>query len=406
MNIKFGFRNILKNKRRSFITMIAITLGFSALNLFGGYIASIYSGLTDQAIIGERLGHLTIVKQDYFTKGKLYPEKFTFSKEEVTRVSSILGGIQGVKLFSPRLDLSGLITNGKVSTIFISEGIRPRDMAVIRGKYADLPGMLDENNPIGGAVSSELASLLGLNKGDDAVLMTTTLDGQINALDVNVADIYNTGNVGTNDKFVLLPYSYAQELYDLKGASRLVVLLDDITLTEPVKKQLQARFTEAGMQLEVKTWIEMSSFYKQVKSLFDMIFLFIFIIVLIIVVMSILNTMGMSVMERTREIGTLRSLGMKRRAIVSIFSTEGMLLAFIGCSVGLAITYFVAGAVNILDIKYVPPSSSDPVLLSIELHSPEVLATFVFMVFLGLLAALMPARKASRMQIVDALGHI
>lgn len=406
MNIKFGIRNIFNNKRRSIVTIIAITMGFSSLNLFGGYIQSIYTGLTEQAIIGERLGHLTVVKKDYFTKGKLFPEKYTFTQKELLALQGVLENSEGVKLISPRMDISGLITNGKVSTIFISEGIRPGDMKIIRGKYSDLPGMLDEENPIGGAVSEELASLLGLKIGDDAVLMLTTLDGQINALDLNVAETYNTGNVGTNDKYVLLPFSYAQEIYDHKGASRIIVLLDDISLIPAVMDNMRKQLSVIGLEVDIKTWKEMSGFYKQVRTMFDMIFMFIFIIVLIIVVMSILNTMGMSVMERTSEIGTMRSLGMRSYKVLSIFSVEGMLLAAIGCAIGFVLTYTIAEFINYMGIRYVPPSSSDPVLLTIELRNVEIITTFGFMVVLGLVASVIPARKASKINIVDALSHI
>lgn len=406
MNLKFSFRNIFKNRRRSIITIIAIAIGFSSLNLMGGYIQSIYTGLMEQSIIGERLGHLTIVKSGYFSKGKLYPEKYMLSESELSKVTSLLSEIEDIKLISPRMDLSGLVTNGNVSTIFISEGIKPEDMIEIRGKYADLPGMLDANNPDGGAFSEELASLLGLKEGDDAVMMLTTIDGGINALDIQVSSIYNTGNVGTNDKFVLLPFSFAQKIYEYNGASRLIVLLQDIGMIPVVRAEILEKLHSAGMDVEVKTWKEMSSFYNQVKMMFDMIFMFIFIIVLLIVVMSILNTMGMSVVERTREIGTMRSLGMRRFGVLSVFSIEGMLLAAIGCAIGVAVTYLISQIVYLLEIHYIPPNSSDPILLNIELRNSEIILTYVFMIALGFIASILPAYKASKLKIIDALGHV
>jgi putative ABC transport system permease protein len=137
-----------------------------------------------------------------------------------------------------------------------------------------------------------------------------------------------------------------------------------------------------------------------------MIFLFIFIIVFVIVVMGIINTMSMSVMERTREIGTLRALGMQRLGIMRLFSTEGMLLAVLGCAVGLLLTLLVAVPINVADISYMPPNASAPVPLQIKLEAAGIVSTLVFLVAVAALSALLPARRAARMQIVDALGHI
>lgn len=405
MNIKIGLRNIIKNYRRSLITITAIAVGFMSLGLFGGYIERIYKSLVDQAIIGERLAHLTVFKKGAIENGRLRPADYYIKAGELEKIVSIIESVPQVKLVSPRINLSGLMSNGRTSTIFIAEGIDYEDMKIIRGKYADQPGMLDPNNPIGAAVAGDLATILGLSKGDDAVLMVTTLDGQINALDVQTSEIYNTGKAGTNDKFVLLPFKYAQNLLDTTSAARVTVLLHDLKAISETRDQILKKLESAGLDYEIKSWVELSDFYKQVKGMFDMIFLFIFIIVLIIVVMSVINTMGMSVMERTREIGTMRSLGMSRGAIVRLFSVEGLLLSLLGCVFGLTLTVSIIVLFSLLGITYVPPSASGAVPLVIEFVPVEIITIFGLMVMLGLFAALFPARKASKMSIVDALGH-
>jgi putative ABC transport system permease protein len=405
--LKLGFRNILRNRRRSLVTLLAIASGFASINLFAGYIKNTYSGLTDQSVKGERLGHLTVVKQGLFIQGKIDPEKYMFNLEEVEQVKKILLEDPDVALVTPRLNVSGIVSNGTISTIFIGEGIVQQDVDAIRQDFrADRSGRLNPDNPIGAAVANDLAAILNVKKGEGAVLLTTTPSGQANALDIDVIDIFNTGNARTNDKYLLVSFDFAQRLYDMDGAERLVVLLDDIRQTETTRARLTDKLRKTGFDVEIKTWKELSSFYTQVKNMFDMIFLFIFSIVFIVVVMSIVNTMGMAVMERTREIGTLRALGMKRWGIQRLFSTEGMILAVLGCVAGALITVLVRLAVNKAHITYVPPNFSDAVPLLVDLDIGTAVTTFLFITILATAAAFAPAVGASRKAIVDALGHV
>lgn len=133
--IKLGWRNILKNRRRSLITVLAVALGFASINLFSGYIHNVYDGLAEQAIRGEGLGHLTLMKPGLLKEGKLEPEKFLLKSDEIQRITGLLSQDETVRLVTPRLAVSGIVSNGKVSTIFLGEGMVPEDMAVIRGDF-------------------------------------------------------------------------------------------------------------------------------------------------------------------------------------------------------------------------------------------------------------------------------
>ncbi|MDD2701894.1 MAG: FtsX-like permease family protein, partial [Sideroxydans sp.] len=151
---------------------------------------------------------------------------------------------------------------------------------------------------------------------------------------------------------------------------------------------------------------DLSDFYNQVHGMFDMIFGFIFMIVLTVVVMSVANSMGMTVVERTREIGTLRAIGLKRRGVVKLFTLESMLLSLIGCVTGLIIALTVRWGINVADISYVPPNSASPVPLLVDLDVGRTVFTFILMGAVGTLAAWMPARRAANKDIIDALGHV
>jgi putative ABC transport system permease protein len=413
MWLTISLRNIMKNGRRSLTTILAIALGFGAINIFQGYVHSTYQGLTNAAIHGEALGHLTLIKKDYLKQGKLHPEKYQFNKNDVKAVTDILRGDPGIELVTPRLSVAGILSNGKNSTIFIAEGLVPRDDAIIRGdlpKYTAFSGtFLSDKEPAGVVLGSDLAAMLSLKLGDDAVVLSNSYSGMANALDAKVSGIYNTGFAATNDKLVLMTFKHAQDLVDYQGAERLVVLLKDGNTAASAAAEaarVKALLAGAGVEVDIKTWAELSVFYKQVKNMFDMIFFFIFTIVLVIVVMSVINTMSMAVMERTREVGTMRALGLKQYGVTFLFTTEGMLLGLLGSLAGAAIFFTVYGLIAATNPTYVPPSSSSPVPLRVDLVWSALIKNMLFMLVLSMTAAFVPARRSSRMSIVDALGHI
>lgn len=415
---KLALRGLLRNRRRSLVTLLAIALGVSAITLFAGYTHNVYGGLARHSIHGELLGHLTLSKRGMRQEGKLDPERYLLTASEVDALTRLLKDEPHVTLVAPRLALSGLISNGRASTIFVAEAIEPAAMERLQegiltdaerasGMYNEVRKQLDPARPEVVELSAGLVDILHLPAGGQAAVLVNTLSGQANALDITVGHTFNTGNAGSNDKFAFFSLDLARSLLDGEGrADRLTLLLDDAEQTVPVRDRLLARLTAAGFDVEIETWQELSSFYTQVHGMFDMIFGFIFLIVLTVVVMSVANSMGMTVVERTREIGTLRAIGLKRRGVVLLFTTESMLLTLLGCAVGLLLTFAVRWGINAANVSYIPPNSVSPVPLLVDLDRTRILFTFVLMGVVGTLAAFLPARRAAKKAIIDALGHV
>ncbi|MEC5387459.1 FtsX-like permease family protein [Uliginosibacterium sp. H3] len=403
--LTLALRNLWKNRRRSLATLLAIAIGFAAINLFAGYIHNVYNGLRVSAMHGEGLGHLTIAKRGFFEEGSLKPERFVFSRDELARLGNVLQQQTDIAVISPRLSVSGLVSNGKLSTIFIAEGEDPDAANRMWRRGIGLP-KLDAAKPNAGLVSKKLAAMLGAEPGSDLVTFTSTLAGQTNALDLEMLKAWDTGTAATNDKSLRLPLSYVQRLLDTDGATRIVLLFKDGTDADAVRATLAPQLKAAGFDVDIKTWVELSNFYRQVKNLFDLIFLFLFSIVFIVVLMSIVNTLSMSVMERVREIGTLRALGMRRRGIVSIFAVEGATLGALGCLIGIVISVALGMGITAGQFTYTPPSSSSPVPLSIAILPVTLAATLALLSLVSMIAACWPARRAAHIEIVDALGHV
>lgn len=415
---KLAQRGLMRNRRRSLVTLLAIALGFAAVALFAGYTHNVYDGLARLSIHGEMTGHLTVSKRGMRKEGKLDPERYLLTASEVDSISKLLRADPHVTLVAPRLALSGLLSNGRASTIFIGEGIEPEAMAALQqgaltekeiesGLYHNQRKQLDTTRPEVVELSEGLAEMLHLSGGGQGAMLVNTLTGQANALDITLGHTFNTGNAGSNDKFAFLSLTLVRSLLDAEGrAERLTVLLDDIGQTATLRDELQGQLRGAGFDVEIQTWQELSDFYNQVHGMFDMIFGFIACIVLTVAVMSVANSMGMAVIERTREIGTLRAIGLKRQGVVRLFAAESMLLTLLGCLAGLLITIAVRWTLDAANISYIPPNSVSPVPLLVDMDGVRIAFTFVLMGLVGALAAYMPARRAARKDIIDALGHI
>ena len=419
MNIlKLATRGLTRNRRRSVVTLLAIALGFASISLFAGYTHNVYDGLARQAIHGELLGHLSVSKRGMSTEGKLDPQRYLLNGDEVSRISTLLKDEPHVQLVAPRLALSGLASNGRASTIFIAEGISPAAMQQLQenvltaeelrsGMFNNVLKKLDPAHPEKVLLSQGLAAMLHLKPDEQAALLTNTMSGQANALDITVSGLFNTGNAGSNDKFIFMPLALAQALYDVpNGADRLTVLLDDASLTEIMRPRLQDKLKAAGFDVEIKTWQELSDFYNQVHNMFDMIFGFIFSIVLTVVVMSVANSMGMTVIERTREIGTLRAIGLQRGGVIRLFAVESLLLTLFGCATGLLITIGVRYGINVAHVSYTPPNSASAVPLLVDVDAGRSVFTALMMLLVGTVAAYLPARRAAKQPVIEALGHV
>jgi putative ABC transport system permease protein len=414
--LKIALRNLFKNRRRSTITTFAIAFGFAGVNLFSGFTEYMYTGNREAAIYVISRGHLTIFKKGFLEKGQLDPARYLLSPEEMDAIEEICREIPNVILVTPQLRISGLVTNGKISTIFVAQGIVPSSEDVVLSRMTmakmdkaqeRLEGRgLQDDKIYGVAMSRGLARLLDLKVGSNAVAFTTTVHGQMNALDLEVFQLFYGGGEAIADKVMRVPFSFAQELYDTNGADRLSVLLDKTEYTESIRDKLQTAFSERGLELEVKTWEELSDWYRKVKEMFDTIFVFLFIIVFIIVVMSVANTMSMAVFERTREIGTLRALGLKRKGVVLLFGIESTLLGVCGTIGGLFLTALGWWLVDVLKPTWVPPGMTNRVPIVIYFVPETMVYSFACMLVLCLTASVIPARRAARENIVDALGHV
>ena len=400
MIIKLALRNVLRNRRRSAITLIVIVFGAVGLILFGGYKARTFYALRESTIRG-RIGHLQIFKRGYSKAETQKPLQYAL--DDATSIRKQVERDPRVKMTAAQITLMGLISNGEKSETFIATAVEPTKDRAMNNQKVTAGSDLPDNEPDAILIGRGLAQSMHAKPGDYLTLMTTTVTGSLNAMDVRVAGIFSIGVKEYDDRAVKMPISGAQQLLQTKKVEKLLVFLNNTEDTAAVHNTIIGSVSG----IEIKEWSELAPFYHQVVALYNGIFGFLGIVVFAIVVFSVANTILMSVFERTREIGTLMAIGTTRGRLRSMFVAEGVSIGVIGGILGLAIGWLLAFAINHGNVMLPPPPGYTTGYRLQILMQPAVLITAFLVSFVtATISSIVPALKASRMKIVDALGHI
>lgn len=400
LKLSLAIRNTFRHRRRTLLNLFMIAGGVSLLLTFEGLVRRLVIGLRETTI-RTQTGHLQIAKHSYWAKNSKRPKDTLILQYD--RLLSEIKKNPHVRYASGRLNFFGLLARGDrnisasgVSFDPLEEKSRNKSFHFLAGK-ALLP-----KKPYQVAVGSGLAKKLGCRVGDSVVVMTQTYDGVINALDMEVGGIFRTAISEFDDNTFLVSLMAAQKLLDTRGVETIVVGLDHTSSTIPIRKELNQSLSTRP-ELGIQPWYQLAKLYTQVAGftrIQNRMFQF---IILALVMLSILNTIGMSVYERTSEIGTLRALGESRLSIVLQFLLEGTILGLIGGFIGVAFGFAIAGVVNWGDVKIIMPGATHPFKMQVLLTWISIRGALGFSVLIAMCAAVIPAWRASRMKITDAL---
>lgn len=401
---QLAWLNVLRNRRRSLVTILIATLGSAALLIAGGFALYTYDSLREAA--ARDSGHLTLSHPDYFNREEETPMELGMA--DYHQLSQQLETDQRVRQVLPRLNLTGLISNGDKSTIFMGIGANFLAEAAIRGPFLQvLSGQLSSGESPRGLprvlLGDELAKNLHAKPGSGLTLLVTTTSGGMNAIDVEVAATISTGWREVDKRLVYTDIATAQRLLVTDKVSTLAVFLDDTSDTPAVLADWQGKDQAHGY----KPWWEQAFYYRSVRDLYNRIFGLLGLIIAALVFFSVSNTLTMAVVERTREVGTLRAIGALPGEIVAGFVREGTLIGAIGTVLGMLLAAIATVALLVLDVQMPPPPGrSDGYPLRIYADAQLYLLAAAAIVLLCAVAAWAASRKAANKPIVEALGHV
>ena len=253
-----------------------------------------------------------------------------------------------------------------------------------------------------------IASALGVKPGDSVTLMATTPDATLNAVDAVVRGLADVQIKELNDRYVSIGVGLAGRLLQSEGTvSKLVVFLKPGADEGTAARRLEASLSAAGYPVAARNWRELAVFYKQVRLLYIGIFGFVGAVLVVIVILSAAIVMTIAVTERTREIGTLRALGTRPSGILRMFLAEGVAIAVGGCLAGALIALVIRSALNASGIILPPPpGATHGMPIHVQFYPLAYLAGLAVMIATMAVASYFPARRASRVSIVEALTHV
>lgn len=457
-----ALRNLLRNQRRSLTTLLAMTIGLVAILVFGGYRANISFGTETGLVQGT--GHLQIQHKDYFREGSDNPSAYgivdyqqimeTLQKDAVlapmlTVVTPSLhfGGLAGnfaagisrsvmavgvdVPQYNQMLSWNdyGIISYAKPLPL---QGTEP-DSVVLGEGVARKLGLCDalkvpscmpstSNRPAasGSAIPQDIADLSALEaaelpkeKGTRIELLASTAHGAPNVASLNAVQAKNMGIKALDDVYMAMHLSQAQKLIYGSNKPQVTAIMMQLQHTQQIPVA-RARVNEllastfSNQELEVLDFAELNPMYPQTMQFMNSMFGFIAILLGVIVLFTIGNTMSTAVVERTVEIGTLRAMGLNRSGLRRLFVCEGLLLGVFGSILGVAIACGVAYLINHSGLSWTPPGYSYSYRILIFLgQDPRLMFSCVMgLILVTLVSAWLPANRASKMVIVDALRHV
>ncbi len=458
--LSLALRNLLRNRRRSLATLLAMVIGLCAILLFGGYAGStIYAMQTGYVQLH---GHLQIQRKDYFLYGSGNPSDYAIADYvpmlEQVRSDSVLAPM--LTVVTPKLQLGGIAGNfaAGVSTNVFSSGVVAAEQAQLREwddygnmSYAPPIALLDtpaDSIVIGTGVARKLQlcqalgvrpcqspakpsaasgapapdNILALSAQESQAssnapqthieILAATVHGAPNVVGLNVVKAENFGLKEFDDSYTMMHLTQAQRLVYGAGAPQVTAIQIQLRHTAQMSeaKARLEQMLETGKPdspLEIVDYETLAPIYGQTIEFFQSVFGFIATLMGVIVLFTVGNTMSMAVVERTTEIGTLRAIGLRQGGIRRLFVCEGLVLGVAGAVLGSVLALLLATLINHSGLTWTPPGYVYAYPLKVRVWGAwaMVAGSAAGLVIVAGLSAWWPARRAARLLIVDALRH-
>ncbi len=461
MTLSLAVRNLLRNRRRSLATLLAMAIGCASVLLFGGFSGNI--NLEMHSRIVQRGGHLQIQHRDFYLYGSGNPTAYG-----IANYDGILQAIEAdaelrdmVLVATPTLQFGGIAGNyaASVSRTVIGSGFVAKDInrlrrwndfalrsqapafalegadldaAVVGTGVARILQLCDalnvancakpqaEKKPAGSALPDDIAQLSDLEAPAAALtggkprveVLVVNARGAPNVTSLQVIRAEDQGFKELDEVTVLMHLSKLQQLVYGQSQPKATAIMLQLRHSDqlPAARQRLAPIIEkfsADQPLAVLDFRTLNPFFVQTEAMFDTIFGFVFLLIGAIVLFTVSNTMNTAIVERTVEIGTLRAIGLRRAGIRRLFVTEGAMLGLCGALLGVVLALVLSILINRLDIPWVPPSTIEPVPLTIRVwgETRMIVSTALGLIVIAVLSAWWPAYRAAKLNVVDALRH-
>jgi putative ABC transport system permease protein len=401
LKLLIPLRNLLRNRRRTLLSLAIIALGTAMIYAVRGYV--------DESILNIRAGTVRQFGNFQIASPLLWAEKtenfqYLIPPEKAAQITEILRTVPEVTAYTAQLNLSGLAITERKTKVVRATALEPQNQALDYNDLVEKGSGLSPTDRAKVLVGRTLAEELQLQPGDFFTLTTTTVDGAYNVGPLQVAGIYTLNNAVVEGQLIFMPLSYGQTLLDTPRITKIIVKITNIDDTDRVAALVQRKLTEAGLDFEVRTWEQLAEFYRQIRGFFNILFGFLTIAVSVLVFFIVLQVLTLSFLERTREVGTIRAIGTKRYQVFLMFFMESVFLGLLGGLIGIVAGWLAGQGFNALGIGWTPPGAIEPVPVRLRLELKNAVWPFLISAMATALSALYPALHSARLNVVEALA--
>jgi putative ABC transport system permease protein len=439
---RIAVRNLGRNRRRNLATGLAIALGYAAVVMLGGYANWVDGMVRTNSVYLQHVGHLSIYKPRGLQRAVAKPSGYAFTAQEQRAVAALLSADPRVEFSGRYLRASGLAGNGCKSVPFIASGVELEAERRILShpqvrRWAPEYGRPVEGAPLteAGGEEATVALAVGLSTtlhkrptagaapgsapldcaapatiGADPWVQLAALDfqGGLNALDARVSTLFRAPSYDEDNRALTTSLPTLQRLLDTDAVTSFSVFLRDRREVPAVARELAGRLAAAGVEAEVHRYDDpvANPYYVGTLETVRAVVGFIGMLVIAVAALSVLNAMTLTILERTRELATFRSLGFTRGQVTGPFLREAMALTAIGVAAGLALGLAASGAVSAAGIRFTAVGMAGSVQLQL-LPSVAVCATAAAAYFpLALLATWLAVHRRVAQPVANLLTAV
>jgi len=408
--IKISLRNLLRFKRRTFLTASLISFGVIFVIIFesisGSFKAMIIGQITDSM-----LGHIQIHKKGYVASTENSPLNLNLKEKAFNRSIQVLNSINEIEYYSPRVKFSGMLSNYIESTGIRLNGIYPekefKTVPLLQQRIVSGSKSLNKGEIL---IPDLLFRGLKLKLNDTLVIIATNKDGSVNGKQFKLVGVLEsiTGPGGRDGYIHIEDASDLLKIEQLE-VSELALRLRNFSKLKKVSKEIDLLLAkelnkEEKAIYEVHSWDKLSPF-AHIAGMIDLMSIFIKVMLIAIVLISVMNIMIMAVYERIREIGTIAAIGTLPKKILSMFLIEGLFLGLIGAISGSTLSIVIIFIINLIKIHF-SFGKQENLLLIAKVYPVNIVFASVIVVLVATIASFWPAYKASKMEPIKALKHL
>ncbi|MCK6502728.1 ABC transporter permease [Myxococcota bacterium] len=420
--VRLALRNASRNVRRTALTALTVLLGTMLLVVGMSWVRGIFGQF--QAEAARSTGHVRVTTQAWAEREQLQP-----LYENIPRTAPLvqrLERVEGVSAVHPRLQLGVLASKdggelGDTLALVVGAPLAyHRDVLGLPERVAQ-GAWFDEDPQVAGKqalVGRALAREMALSPGDKAIFLGRTQDGSMSDVAFTVVGIVDTGNV-LYDKQVYVDLERTRWMADIpEGALEVLVYGEDYQAAEELQAQVALALADPGLAAELalapdarliaQAWSQREPWASALKLVNAIVGIVIGCIVFI-TALGVLNTMLMSVLERTGEIGVLRAMGLGTAGVLALFVVEALVISTVGGAVGASLGSGLAIALQGVGVDLGGAASNLPDTMPVNrvlhpLWSPDLaVSAFLLGLVMAVVGSSTPALRATRIQPVQAM---